>query len=193
MLSQSGTFDPQMVHKIDASTVLAMKDKSVQAFDYSNTRKFIYSDDTSHVLQIDRKILDKARSGNDVYFKTGDREGIAHHYADGNFRVVMIASANDAEGKKKLKQLQYILLFSFGGGILISVGGGYLFSKSLLTPLRKIADEVNEISVQNLARRIKAGNGSDEWNYLAGTLKSTVKPAEGELCNTGQVYFQCLP
>lgn len=170
LLSLSGTFDPQMVHKIDASTVFAMKDKSVQAFDFSNARKFIYSDDTNHVLPIDREILDKARSGTDVYFKTGGRECIAHHYTDGNLRVVMVASADDAEGKKKLMQLQYILLFSFAGGIFVSVGVGYLFSKSLLTPLRKIADEVNEISVQNLARRIKAGSGSDEWNYLAGTL-----------------------
>ena len=40
----------------------------------------------------------------------------------------------------------------------------------MLIPLRKIADEIKEISVQNLAGRIKAGENKDEWNYLAETV-----------------------
>ena len=39
-----------------------------------------------------------------------------------------------------------------------------------MIPLRKIADEIKEISVQNLAGRIKSGEGKDEWNYLAETV-----------------------
>jgi len=41
-------------------------------------------------------------------------------------------------------------------GILTSVIGGYLFSISLLYPLRRIADEVNEISARNLTRRVRS-------------------------------------
>ena len=37
-------------------------------------------------------------------------------------------------------------------------------------PLRKIADNVNKISVQNLEERIKTSKGKDEWEYLATTL-----------------------
>ena len=57
-------------------------------------------------------------------------------------------------------------------GILTSVIGGYLFSISLLHPLRRIADEVNEISARNLTRRIRSAGGSnrDEWYYLSDTL-----------------------
>jgi len=170
LLSQSGTFNQQMVTKIDASTVLAMQDKSAQAFDELNRVKFVYGDNHLDVIKIEKKILDEARTGTDVYFKKGEREGIAHYYVNGNFHVVVAAMANDVEGKKQLKQLRYIILFTFAGGILIAVFGGFIFSKSLLIPLRKIADEVNEISIQSLARRIKGGNGNDEWNYLADTL-----------------------
>ena len=65
-----------------------------------------------------------------------------------------------------------VLSFSFIGGMLISVVGGYLFSISLLRPIRRIADEVNEISARNLTRRISpAGEDEkDEWYYLSGTL-----------------------
>jgi len=47
---------------------------------------------------------------------------------------------------------------------------GYFFSKILLRPVRKIADEVNSISAQSLTHRIKSGNNEDEWNYLTKTL-----------------------
>jgi signal transduction histidine kinase len=47
---------------------------------------------------------------------------------------------------------------------------GYFFSKRLLQPIRKIADEVNIISAQSLTHRIKSGKGDDEWHYLTETL-----------------------
>jgi len=40
----------------------------------------------------------------------------------------------------------------------------------LLKPIRKIADDVNDVSAQNLGHRIKSGNVKDEWNYLTETL-----------------------
>lgn len=170
LLSQSAVFDQKMVLKIDASTTLAMKHKTVQAYDYMNRRKYIYSDDISDSVYFNSSVLDKARAGNDVYFFSGNREGIAHHFTDNNFGMVMVAAAHDEEGMRKLQQLKFILLLSFAGGIFIALAVGYFFSKQLLIPLRKIADEVNKISVQNLEERIKTRNGKDEWDYLSNTL-----------------------
>jgi two-component system sensor histidine kinase ArlS len=52
----------------------------------------------------------------------------------------------------------------------------------LLKPIRKIADDVNDISAQNLGHRIKSGNVKDEWNYLTETLN--------ELLNRLQQSFE---
>jgi signal transduction histidine kinase len=53
---------------------------------------------------------------------------------------------------------------------LIAFLSGYFVSKLLLRPIRKIADDVNIISAQNLTHRIKSGKGNDEWHYLTDTL-----------------------
>ena len=84
--------------------------------------------------------------------------------------MVILAAAYDEEGLRKLQQLKFILLLSFSGGILIAIAAGYFFTKQLLIPLRKIADEVNKISVQNLEERIKTSSSKDEWDYLSATL-----------------------
>ncbi len=170
LLSQSAVFDQQMILTIDASTMLAMKDKTVQAYDRSDTRIYNYSDSAADVVGFPKDILERTRKEGDIYFSSGKRDAISHYYHENNFNVVMIAAAFDEAGKQKLVQLSYILLFSFAGGILIAIAAGYLFSKRLLIPLRKIADEIKEISVQNLTGRIKSGEDEDEWNYLAETL-----------------------
>jgi two-component system sensor histidine kinase ArlS len=181
LLSQSAVFNQKLVLRIDASTTLAMKNKTVQAYDYMNSRKYIYSDDPSDSVSFKSSLLDKCRTGKDIYFISGYREGIAHYFVDKNFGMVIVTAAYDEEGMRKLQQLGFILLLSFTGGIFIAVAAGYFFSRQLLIPLRKIADEVNKISVQNLEERIKIHNGRDEWDYLSTTLN--------QLLNRLQVSF----
>ncbi len=134
LLGQSAVFDQQMILKIDASTMLAMKDKNVEAYDRTDNRVYNYSDRAADAIQLPKNILNRTREEGDIYFSFGNRDVISHYYDDKNFHVVMVASAFDEVGKEKLVQLSYVLLFSFLGGILIAVAAGYLFSKAVTYP-----------------------------------------------------------
>ena len=173
LLGQAGIFDQALIRKIDASTSVAMKEKVVEAYDDADRRIYWYSDIPSDTLRTDRSVLDKARKSKDrIYFTQAKKDAIAFYYTDENARFVIIAAAYDEAGNEKLRHLRLVLSLSFIGGILSSVIGGYFFSISLLLPLRRIADEVNEISARNLTRRIRsaAGDPKDEWYYLSDTL-----------------------
>ena len=173
LLSQGGIFDQALIRKIDASTSVAMKDKVVEAYDAFDKRIYWYSDVVADTIRTDRPIIDRARAEKSpVYFRRGNKDAIAYYYLDENACFVIIAAAYDEAGNDKLRHLRLVLILSFVGGILISVVGGYLFSISLLRPLRRISDEVNEISARNLTRRIRHAKASqkDEWYYLSDTL-----------------------
>jgi two-component system sensor histidine kinase ArlS len=173
LLSQSGVFDQVLIRKIDASTSVAMKDKVVEAYDSFDKRIYWYSDSFADTIRTNRVVIDRARNEKSpIYFKQGANDAIAFYYRDENASFVIIAAAYDEAGNEKLRHLRLVLTLSFVGGILISVVGGYLFSISLLRPLRRISDEVNEISARNLARRIRSvgANAKDEWFYLSDTL-----------------------
>jgi two-component system, OmpR family, sensor histidine kinase ArlS len=176
LLSQGGIFDQALIRKIDASTSVAMRDKVVEAYDASDNRIYWYSDNISDTIRTDRHVIDHARGERNasLYFRTGEKDAIAYYYYDENASFVIIAAAYDEAGNEKLRHLRLVLSLSFFGGILVSVIGGWLFSISLLRPLRRIADEVNEISARNLARRIRSEgvNQKDEWHYLSDTLNS---------------------
>ena len=172
LLSQGGIFDQALIRRIDESTYLAIKDKIVEAYDRSDKKIYSYNDHPSDSLTINRAIIDNTRKERDgqLYFTQGKKDVIALYYKDQD--LVIVAAAYDEAGIEKMSHLRMVLLFSLVGGMLISVIGGYLFSIRLLRPIRRIADEVNDISARNLTRRISpAGEDEkDEWYYLSGTL-----------------------
>ncbi len=174
LLGQGGVFDRKLIRKIDASTSVAMKDKVIEAYDSFDKMIYWYSDSPADSIRTDISVIDRVRREKSarIYFTQGSKDAIAYYYTDENVRLVIIAGAYDEAGNEKLLHLRIVLIFSFIGGILISVVGGYLFSISLLHPLRRIADEAGEISARNLTRRIRStgNNKKDEWHYLADTL-----------------------
>lgn len=172
LLVQSETFNPELIQKIDASTAAAMSSKTTQAYDFSGNRIYAYSDKPDDTISVEKEILDEAVEKRYVYFAINNKDAVAYHYTYNNDNVVIITAAYDDEGKKNLHQLQFILWICFIGGILIAIGGGYFFSSGLLRPIRRIADELNEISAQNLTRRIATDKQKDEWSYLTQTLNA---------------------
>ena len=113
LLSQREIFDRDLVRKIDSSTTLSFKNKSVQAYNYQNKRIYSYVEGPGDTLKITPKILDDARVKGSVYFTEGEREVVAYHYTDNNSRFVMVVAGEDVQGKESLGTLLRILVLSF--------------------------------------------------------------------------------
>ena len=170
MLDEPEVFDPGLINKIDSITIIALKHKAVEAYNNLNEKIYAYNDEQSDTLNVTGEILDKVRTNKIYFFTVGSRDAVAVYSNKNNNRRVILAAAFDDEGKRNLNHLRIILLISYLCGNLIAFTSGYIFSKILLKPIRKIADDVKDISAQNLAHRIKSGNAKDEWNYLTETL-----------------------
>lgn len=182
LLSQREIFDKELVRRIDSSTTLSLKNKTVQAYDYRNRRIYRYSDVAGDEIPISEEILDKARVKGDYFFTEGKKEAVAYHYVDNNSRIVIVTAAEDEVGRQNLQTLLNILLLSFLVGNIFVLVSGYIFSRRLLLPVKKITEDVAEISAQNLTRRLETGTTRDEWNQLSSTLN--------ELLNRLQESFE---
>lgn len=170
LLSQSETFNRKLIEKIDELTAVALKHKTVQAYDSTDNRIYAFSDNVIDQVPVDATMLKRAREYGTYYFSYGNQDAIAYYHGNSSSGIVMIAAAYDELGKKNLRQLSFILIISTLGGVVFSLATGFYFSRRLLSPIKKIADEVNEISAQDLNRRIETRKIKDEWNYLSDTL-----------------------
>jgi two-component system, OmpR family, sensor histidine kinase ArlS len=172
LLAQSDVFDQNLLQRIEASTELAMKNKSLEVYDYLNQKIYSFSETPGDTIVVPPEVLDEARIKNSVFFDMDSKEAVAYHYVDNDTRIIVVAAAFDEDGLNKVAQLRWILIISFIGGTIVAFLAGYFFSRRLLLPVRKIADDINEITTQNLARRIHTGDTADEWYYLSNTLNS---------------------
>jgi two-component system sensor histidine kinase ArlS len=170
MLDMDDTFSQGLMKKIDSVTIISMKNKVIQVYNALDTKIYDYSDDPADTLPVTGEILRRARLNHSFFFSTGNREAIAYAGNKNNGQQVILAAAYDEEGIRNLNYLKIILAISFICGNIMALTSGYFFSKILLQPIRKIADDVNDISAQSLAHRIKSGKREDEWNYLIKTL-----------------------
>jgi signal transduction histidine kinase len=172
LLSQREIFDKELIQRIDSSTTISLKNKTVQAYSSHNKKIYSYSDVPGDTLVITAQKLNNARVNGSYYFTIGNKEAVAYHYVNNNANMVMISAAEDVEGKQNLSSLLNILIASFLIGVIIILVSGYFFSRRLLLPIKKITEDVEEISAQNLARRIQTGIAKDEWYQLSYTLNN---------------------
>jgi len=182
LLSRTEAFDHRQLQKIDSSTTVALVNKTVQVYSAANNKVYAYSDLPEDSIPVENAQLQEARKKGKIYFTVSEREVIIYHYQNNSLDVLIAVAAMDKDGKAALQQLQFILCSSFLFGLLVAAVGGYVFSASLLKPVKKIADEVHEISAQNLTRRIMTDKTRDEWSYLSNTLN--------ELLNRLQQSFE---
>ena len=170
LLSRAETFNPRLIQKIDSLTAIAFTRKTIQAYDRSNRKIYSFNDDDADVLTVNEELLNKVRDQKQVHSMIGKKDVVYYYYNDEKVNLVIVAAGYDITGWQNLRQLLYILSVSFIGGFIIAIVSGYVFSRRLLKPLGKIADDVNEISVHSLARRMKTGSTRDEWYHLSDTL-----------------------
>lgn len=167
ILQQRETYDALLINKIEAGAS-SLKNKTIQAYNYSNKEIFSYADSNASAPSISNELLRKVKTTNTFYFSEHAKDVIVYYNLPG--RLTIIAAAFDEQGKKVLQYLSFFLWLSFAGSTTIAFASGYIFSKMLLRPIRNIADEVKNISALSLAQRIKPGRVKDEWNYLTETL-----------------------
>lgn len=175
-LREGETFNEQVITKIDALTASALKQKTVQAYRPDNRRIYSFSDSYADTITVDSSIITAAIARHTSYFTAGSRDAISYYDATGN--IVIVSAAYDESGNNNVQQLRKILIVVSIGGILLALISGYMFSHRLLSPVKRIADQVNEISAQNLASRIPTGDQKDEWYYLGKTLNELLNRLE---------------
>ena len=170
MLNRSELFDREMVERIDSFTTISFKNKSVQAFTPDGRKIYHYTEVANDTVPVTQEMITDVIENGTRYSKDGMKETIAYYYELGPRSMVVFCTALDVVGLNNLAHLRNILGLSFVGGLIITIFGGYFFSRQLLRPIKTISKDVTEISAQSLTRRIHTGNYPDEWHQLAATF-----------------------
>ena len=157
--------DHDLLKIIDRNTLNTLHNEKIYIFDQQNKLLYASADDQPH--EVTAELLNKIREEKEVEYISNLNESLGLAYQEEGKDHVIIASAFDVYGRRKLVNLRYILIIGFFLSLLVTYLAGRLFSDQVLYPIARINRQVSDIGAENLQSRVDEGNGQDEIAQLA--------------------------
>ncbi len=123
-------------------------------------------------------VINEVRKNKALKFAEGDRQTVGIYYNDNQGNFVILVSAIDVEGKKRLRDLiesMAILLISATTGLFAL---SRWFAQKALEPIDKVIGQMRLVRAGNLSLRVDEGNGKDEISALAHNFNQLLEHLE---------------
>jgi two-component system, OmpR family, sensor histidine kinase ArlS len=133
---------------------------------YNLNREQVFFETEDHFLLSGEHFNEIVKNGS-LHTRIGERQlaGIFYHDNQGDF--VIIASAIDDAGIKKMQNLQIIVIITLMILLGFSYFAGRIFARRSLMPLKQVVNQIGHINPDKLFLRVDEGNGKDEISELA--------------------------
>lgn len=175
-ITETESTELDLLEKIEKNNPVSLPNEKIMVYDQDN--QLIYSrglrlDDT-----FSASLISEMRSVESKYENYGDKELFGCYYKGSTKSVVVICSAYDVFGYRKLFNLRIILIVVLFLSLALLYFLGKIFATRALRPVTDMVKQVNEIDVDNLRERISAGTGKDEIAQLGNTFNNMLDKLE---------------
>lgn len=157
--------DHDLLKIIERNSLNALHNEKIYIFNRHNDLVYSSAEDQAREVSLD--LLNEIRLEERIEFTRKMNETLGLYYNEGGQEYVVIASAFDVYGRRKLVNLRFILFIGLFISIGVAVLAGRLFAGQALKPISNINLQVADINAENLHTRIDEGNGQDEIAQLA--------------------------
>ncbi len=163
--------DAALLLRIDKATSLTPGGRYMGVYNERGGVEYLYRDDPSDTVYVTPKLKEDARPDGGIYFTLpGRKDVLAMYVRTPKQTYLVVSAAYDAEGYAHLNNLQFIFLISLIGGTVITLITGYIFSTRILSPINKMASELNSITSGHFDKKLSIHKGKDELERLAATI-----------------------
>lgn len=175
-LTEVKEIDYEMLKVIDRNTINALYNEKVLIFD--STFKLIYSSIDDQAISYSPLLLARINQEKVIHYKEGHLEVVGLRVNHQGSVGIVIASADDTYGEKKLTNLRYTLIASYLVALLLSGFLSYFYVKQSFAPLDILNKQIGRISQNRLNERVPVRKGNDELSQLAGNFNQMLERIE---------------
>ncbi len=176
LLIEVEEIDAELLRKIEEDNPVSLPDEKIIILD--NNNNIVYTTDTRNVIIYNDTLLNKIRVEGKVRTRSGRYELMGVLFAEKEERFVVLSAARDIFGFDKQKNLRMVLLLLNGLFLLLYYPAGWLLASRAFSPISRVVDRVEEISIASLNLRLDEGNGKDELAHLAHTFNQMLNRLE---------------
>ncbi|WMJ73711.1 ATP-binding protein [Cytophagaceae bacterium ABcell3] len=144
-----------------------LPEEIIKIYDLNNQPVFVKEDPQ---FVVPDEVINTIRSKKKIQYAEGDRQFTGIFYKDNQGDFVIVASAVDVSGLKKIDHLLAILLVTFIVSVFVTFIAGRIFVYQGLLPIKGVICQMSEINANNMFKRVNEGNGNDEISELASSF-----------------------
>lgn len=177
LLDRTNVFAKMCFDIGDYDSIASMLANDVNLRPLSNYRlavldmdKLLISNSPNMFKGFHQSALDKLKSKGKVEFFNGDTAYLAYLYKHENKTYTVASSSIDWVGKTKITFLKKLILISLLIGILFTAITSWFFAGLSLKPIKKVIDDVGQITANNLHKRLIVAQANDEIASLNTTF-----------------------
>jgi signal transduction histidine kinase len=151
-----------------------LPDEVIRFYDDKNTATFIK--DNEHFWT--GPVINAVRKNKQMEFTEGNRQTVGIYYYDNQGDFVILVSAIDFQGHKRLTDLiesMAILLITVTMGLFVI---SRWFAQKALEPIGKVIKQMRLVRAGSLSLRVDEGNGKDEISALAHNFNQLLEHLE---------------
>jgi signal transduction histidine kinase len=176
LLTEVKEIDENMLQVIDRNTINELYDEKVLIF--NEQHKLIYSSIDDRAISYSDALLKRVELEGTIRYSDSDVEMVGMAVTDKGVKGLVLASANDQFGKKKLQNLFYILLFSYISSLLITAILSYFYVRQSFAPIDILNRQITRIRQNRLNERVPVSSSQDELNQLAVNFNQMLERIE---------------
>ena len=90
----------------------------------------------------------------------------------------MLVAAENLSGQEYIENLKQIFIVFLPGALLVTLLAGFLFSRSIINPIKETIRDAQLITSQNLSKRLYTGKRKDELAELNATFNELLDRLE---------------
>lgn len=177
LLLKVDAIDSSLLKVIDRSKQDNLHLENITIFDSSN--KEIYTNNDTVFFRTEPALFKQIRKLKKFYYEEDEFEIVGFTFQHLNSEHVILAGAVDLQAQQTLKQLRKLLFWLGLSLVSIVAVFGWVYAGRALSPIKKIIRQIDNLSSQDLSKRLDAQITQDEigtlitiFNGLLGRLES---------------------
>ena len=158
--------DQRLLDASSRNAIFTMYNETVIVYD-SNYKIIFKSPDTLSASKYPTSFIKRIANEKIIRFSDGPSEVVGKVVEHNGHHAIVIASAVDRFGVRKILNLQFILVVSFILGLLVTALLSYFYVKQAFAPIDVLNTQITRISQNRLNERVLVNQSQDELNQLA--------------------------
>ncbi len=152
-----------LLKSLDANTPPVLYKRSVAIYDTNYNELYEFHDSDAVQIIPEKKWLADVRDKDEIYEVVGKQTIGLFHFEN---RIIVMVGAEDVTGESFINNLRQVLFIYFPVAMIATLLAGYLFSRSIVRPVKETIHDMKLITSQNLSHRLYSGKSKDEIAQL---------------------------